>query len=713
MKEARFHFLKAKPVWQMGHTHTMNRTVSFCAQVSDQAKDSVLCAAASCSYVVLVNGTLIAHGPQRTAHGFYCVDEIPLGAYLTQPENTVAVRVAGYNCNSFAYLDQPSFFCGEIRVQDRVIAYTANPMVGFTGHEMSARVQKVHRYSYQRPFGEVYDFMDGDFACETGAKADSIKIWETEPKIFMNRTAPYGDYEMLTGVPVQHGTVTHTDRQIVRNAREFRNIGPRLKGFVRSEWTSDEVMFYDSLDFSSGEAAAETGRDIRVAQDGYIDMDFGRNYAGVFEFEVEGSCDRLIFAFDELLSDGKLDPFRLTSTAMVVWKHLNGKYRLVCAEPYTLRYLRIIALGGEVTIRGLHMKKSAFPSSRITAKYSGDDETMGRIFEAARETFCANAVDIYMDCPSRERAGWLCDSFFTGRVEKLLTGKSQLERAFLSNFLLPDSFRNLPRGMLPMCYPADSHDGGYIVNWAMWYVLELAEYSDRSGDDTLAAEAKAKMFELDSFLRSLENEFGLLEDIPGWVFVEWSKANELVQGVNFPSNMLYTGFKRAMAKLYGEDRFQQEAEKLTDTIRRMALHTNGFFCDNATRQPDGTLKLSGECTEACQYYAFFFGTATPGTHPELWRILLQDFGPDRVKNGLYPEIYPANAFIGNYLRLDVLCRHGYMEQLAENIRGYFAYMADTTGTLWGHVSSTASCNHGFASHVIYWMDKLGMIARDE
>ena len=27
-----------------------------------------------------------------------------------------------------------------------------------------------------------------------------------------------------------------------------------------------------------------------------------------------------------------------------------------------------------------------------------------------------------MDCPSRERAGWLCDSYFTAKTEYVLTG---------------------------------------------------------------------------------------------------------------------------------------------------------------------------------------------------------------------------------------------------------------------------------------------------
>lgn len=29
--------------------------------------------------------------------------------------------------------------------------------------------------------------------------------------------------------------------------------------------------------------------------------------------------------------------------------------------------------------------------------------------------------------------------------------------------------------MLPMCYPADVDGGGFIPNWAMWFILELKD----------------------------------------------------------------------------------------------------------------------------------------------------------------------------------------------------------------------------------------------
>lgn len=321
-----------------------------------------------------------------------------------------------------------------------------------------------------------------------------------------------------------------------------------------------------------------------------------------------------------------------------------------------------------------------------------------------------------MDCPSRERAGWLCDSFFTGRVEKALTGKSEIEHNFLENFLLPTSFTCIPDGMLPMCYPADHYNGTFIPNWAMFYVIELEEYLGRTGDRALVDLAKDKISALMRWFEKYENEYSLLEDLDGWVFVEWSKSNELIKNVNFPTNMLYAMMLRSVCRLYGDRSAGEKADKIEKAINELSP-IGIFYCDNALRGDDGQLHLSGKITETCQYYAFFCGTATPEENPELWKALLYDFGPQRVPRDKWPNlrpdakyqnVYPSNAFIGDYLRLELLFRYGEHEKLIENIKGYFLDMARTTGTLWESESAAGSCNHGFASHVIYWLDKMGL-----
>ena len=238
----------------------------------------------------------------------------------------------------------------------------------------------------------------------------------------------------------------------------------------------------------------------------------------------------------------------------------------------------------------------------------------------------------------------------------------------------------------------------------MWYVLELQEYLERSGDTQLISHAKKRVYDLLGFFRRFENKDGLLERLQSWVFIEWSKSNELTQDINYPTNMLYCRFKEAIAAMYGDDGLEKEAEALAAKIREQSF-TGQWFCDNAVYDGDEA-KLSGECTESCQYYAFFTGVATKELYPDLWETLVTDFGPWRKKNNKHPEIYFATAFIGNYLRLELLFRAGLYDELLDNVRGYFDYMAQKTGTLWENDGDYASCNHGFASHVAYWLRAL-------
>jgi len=352
-------------------------------------------------------------------------------------------------------------------------------------------------------------------------------------------------------------------------------------------------------------------------------------------------------------------------------------------------------------------------SATAGASFTSSDEALNRIFEAARETFKQNAVDVFTDCPGRERAGWLCDSFFIGRVAADLCGNTDMERLFFQNFLLPPSFEHLPDGMLPMCYPSDHPNGNYIPNWAMWFVIQLEEYLQRSGDRATVDALKPRVLALLDFFKRYKNSDGLLEKLPAWVFVEWSQANKLVQDVNYPSNMTYAEVLSCVARMYGLPALQTEADQMREMIRTQSFDGT-FFVDNAKRQPDGTLKLSGERTETCQYYAFFFHTATPQTHAALWETLRADFGPDRKQTKKHPEIYFANAFIGNYLRLELLSRQGLSSQILNETKGYFLKMADMTGTLWENDTPTASCCHGFASHVerMYYRDVLGVRSVD-
>ncbi|MBP3936605.1 MAG: hypothetical protein IK954_03365 [Clostridia bacterium] len=688
-------FTKAIPVWSKGRETEPNLTLQFKA-TAPAADKAVVRIATSGIYHLTVGGRFVAYGPARAGKGSFRMDEIDIAALLDRPETTVVIEVCGYNAYSFEVQKQPSFLQAEVVCDGQVVAATGN---GFTARVHPFRYRKTPRYSFQRPFTEGYHIDHPDTFLTDDAVGEEPLV-PTEPKTILPRRVAYPLYEIQPATPLFSGTVSPCEPAEYRSDRAWENVSDeKLTGFPIDELDIFPPAECQRLRYTPDDLM----RGGQLEENSYTVYRLAHITTGMIRWRV--TCERpitLYVQFDEILSDGAVDFLRMDCANAIRYDLCAGTHELQTFAIYTLGYLQMVSLGGGCIIEQPEVIEHKHPPVPYTVPT--DSEALKKIADAAVETFRQNAVDIFMDCPSRERAGWLCDSFFTARVEKLLTGENLIETNFLENFLHEERYAALPNGMFPMCYPADHMDEVFIPQWAMWLVVELNDYRLRGGDRELIRRFQPRVRKLLGYLSSFENEDGLLEKLDGWNFVEWSMANHLTKDVNYPTNMLYAATLKATADLYDDDVLRDKAEAVLQTVRNQSFDGQ-FFVDNAVRT-DGVLTLSGMRTEVCQYYAFFFGAATPETHPELLRILVEEFGPNRTEEGKWPDIYPANAFIGNYLRLDMLLGLGYRETVKKNIEGYFGYMANTTGTLWENISTVASCNHGFASYVLCWLDQL-------
>jgi alpha-L-rhamnosidase len=497
--------------------------------------------------------------------------------------------------------------------------------------------------------------------------------------------------------------------------RSLTNIGPKLKGYPERELTIVPSLELQKLAFTRVEEFPRPyAKDalIELSPGTFRILDLGADLTGTLVATVH--ClrpARLYLVFDEILSQGDVDFRRLGCVNALTYDLQPGDYRLESIEPYTLRYLKLICTRGDCRVEDLFLREVAHPALP-QAHFAASDPRLGQLFAAGVATFRQNALDLFMDCPSRERAGWLCDSFFTARAAGDLAGAPLVEQNFFENYRLPQGFPHLPSGMLPMCYPADHNDGVFIPNWAMWFVLELEEYAIRSGDQQTVTALRPKVLRLLAFLRGFENSDGLLEKLPGWVFVEWSAANRFVQDVNYPTNMLYAGALAAAARLYELPELGVQAERIRQTIRKQSFDGQ-FFVDNALRR-QGRLEPTHNRSEVCQYFAFYFGVADRQAHGELWTALRDRCGPDRATTKALPEIYPANSFVGNVLRMELLSQAKLNQQILDESIAYLLFMAQRTGTLWENDTPSASCDHGFGSHVVHvlYRDVLGIYAVD-
>ncbi len=690
-------FDNAKAIWLARQPAKLNRSAGFSAKFDgSNSGDYTIHIAAADYYKLYVNGKFVSYGPARTAPGFFRVDEIDITNAVKKGENTVFILEVSYNVNGFANAMNNPFVTAEVYRNGESLVYTGRD---FSAHSFPYRVNKVQRYSFQRNFIEVMN-IDGSYYKMLEGKAEGDAEYEIliQNQKYIGKSTLPCHYNQIDGDFCYHGDMLLNDMQhtaINANPPFFLKPTEVFKCYKPQELeidAADLVSRLTTVSFSNN--AVKTS----ICAPKFLIADFGVNAAGFIRLEIDAEEDSEIFLlFDEMLTKGDVDPGRLSCLNCVIYNLSKGSHILETFEPYTLRYLKIFCRRGKVNVRRAAITEVCNPDSNKVFFESSSKE-LNRIFAAAVNTFKYSATDIFMDCPSRERAGWLCDSYFLGAAESLITGKNAVEHDFLENFLLSKRYSYLPQGMLPMCWPSEHNDGNFIPNWSMWFVLELEQYYLRTNDSNLIEKAKNKVLNLLAYFEKYQNSDGLLEKLDGWVFIEWSRAGEFTQDVNFPTNMLYAHMLECAGRLYGKKALVTKGQAIKRKIYELSFNGE-FFIDNAVRE-NGVLKLTSNMSEVCQYYAFFTGVATVSKNKELFEKLIRDYGPKNIRN---MALHKANAFIGHYLRLEMLCSNNKPKNCLREIIDFFDMMATTTGTLWENDSPKASLHHGFASYVVKWI----------
>lgn len=685
-------FIKAKPIWQKNRRKVRNLQMGFrCDFDADDGKQYTLRVSGSTLYRIFLNGKFVGYGPARAGHGYLRIDTISLP--VSEGLNKLAIEVAGYNCSSFYTLDIPSFLCAEILCDNEPIAYTGRDfrVLSLEG----ARAQVVFRYSFQRAYTEVWDLTDKElYGWTTSDRLPFVPVKTFDiAERFIERTTAYPLYEIRNAAEIFASGVTEKkefDQNYYRD-RRMSGISNIFHGF-----RVDDIRHRPAEEISCNYKITEGRREVTpfvLEYGNYVIYRLKCNSTGFIKarFKVKEKAT-VYLTFSEVLHGEHL--YRDSQVSNIIkLTYLPGEYEFESFEAYTLQYLCAQVTEGIVEISDAGVREYCYPLCE-NIKFTSDDESLNKIFAAAIETFRQNTLDVFMDCPSRERAGWLCDSYFTAQSEQYFTGNGAVETAFIDNFVMAEEFPSVPEGILPMCYPADILDGNHIPQWNMWLIVELEQFLLRTGEDK--EKYRDLCYNFLNYITQFKNSDGLLEKVPGWNFVEWSMANKWVQDVNYPSNMLFSKCCRVIGTLYGDEELISYADSLREKIIEQSFRGK-FFIDNALRLEDGRLELTGNISEAGQYYAFFTGVADRDDprFADYYNTVLYELGPDmdREKH----KIEPAKPFIGNYLRMELLLRWQKYDEILDQIKKFFTGMADKTGTLWEHNEAFASTCHGFAS----------------
>ncbi|MDR2619064.1 MAG: hypothetical protein LBC62_09355 [Treponema sp.] len=589
--------------------------------------------------------------------------------------------------------------------------------VQWRSRELFYRASQVELLSHCREIIEVYNLAPEDGAWRTAAAGDwCIPVVVEESVRLLPRRAPMPELcpivfqKLVRAADISEGTPCG-NRGRVNYAPLWRKIWyDAIDSQVVPDVSRDtEAGFTGELIPLEGGWFVRPGKTKQAA----IVWDLKQVAVGFFQVRIELEQDTVIDLqhSDVLSADGSL----YEPATVVRYNLKKGKHLLTSFEPYLVRYLKLVArCEGAIKITRIELLTYWYPDREIGSFTCSDPET-NRIYEAARRTLQCNTLDIFMDCPERERGGWLCDSFWTARAAWMMLGDLDVEKDFLENFFLQQADRYEPYGFFPEVYPGNSRYGKKsigITTWSFWLMLELCEYYERSGDALFIQQIFPRVEQFVKGANDFIGKSGLLENLTG-VFIDWSQSNyaENTAPISVPANALYAFTLCELGRVYHREDWSKQGEAIRGILRQALTPPQDFFfraLPDALVYNEGKFtskQCSSESAHFIDVWAGLFGTDTALTEKVIQKMGSHPSEARDLTIGL------ADLFIGLIIRHDMLAKEGAYDVLLSELRKlYLAQLQKGSGTFFEHLGMSDSNCHGMNGHagVLLMRDILGL-----
>lgn len=728
-------FSKAKQIFIKGMEEKPNTFAYFSKtfDAGDNEEAVTLLISAHVFYRAYVNGRFVSHGPAPAPYGYLRVDRIDISPFVKQGENRLAVEVMGYvpKENNYATLET-SCLCAEIRQGGRILAATDCTWEGAVSKE---KVIQTETLSFGRRVPqEWYRLQEGyDGWRREGISGGAGCRESGRPCRFLERGVPLPEFRI-------------DDRPVftmVSSLEKAAYDGPQ------KDWWESEIYYETIGTESPARPSAECAALKDTVYDGEINiadnydrqglitlkkykakagLDFSFDEAETgflgMEFETAGPVT-IDILFNDYLTDEGCVPAKADSVNRVIRvRSQGGTCSFEAFEAHYLKYVKLIVDKGECfKLKKLYLRSYRHPD-QYRAGFCCEDDLLNRIYQSSKKTLLTNSLGFFMDSPERERAGWAGDSYWTGRAAQVLLSDVQIERTMLEDFLLAEPGKMMDHSFPSCCCGGARQEELMMPTWNMFVLLELTDYYKRTKDEELKDRYQYRVYGWFKAAAKYENELGLLENLPGSMFLDWSASNkeDYNSPVSTAANAFYAFLLKRAGEMYGEAAYIEKSERICSVLRKSyeglvqtkhEVFTMYPYMADSMYVEGGELREKDYYSEAAQYYYFRSGLLNRKLAPDLARCLLNQLGPrpSKMRGTAHLSVGNAGIFFGYMLRFEVLSQLGEYEQLKKDISYLGNYMISRDPhTFWETLSGEDSRNHGFGAHfgVVLVRDFLGI-----
>ncbi|MFN2352357.1 MAG: family 78 glycoside hydrolase catalytic domain [Kiritimatiellia bacterium] len=575
---------------------------------------------AGARYDLFVNGTRVASGPPPGQPYWKFYDEIPLERVLRPGVNCLAVIVQ-------ASTDEPCGLMAElVDAGGQILLQTDDHWRVTDQHgwrtDPGPHIPRRQEYFDARLHPDGWD--TPEFDDSAWARPDTRRMEPGSKKPFpWTRLVPHGLPPLKeTIVRPRSVTAIEEGQDVLSRGRE-ESLSVQLSAAGQP---ITHTLAEDVETLLAAQASAQFRCSVDHLHDRAFDgiwcptvvLDFGRVVSGVFELDLQGPAGAVVqIGYVERLLNG----------------HFNNAVEVFYADQYTLRdgrqvfrcgiwksfrfvKLRILNCVEPVTVHGARAVACDYPFEDRGA-FESDDPVLTGVFDISRRTLRLCARNYLMDSPWREKSQWTGDisavtmgGLYACFGDTLLAGK--FLRQAMENQGPQGLMANTLHNFAGPGIAAENYYARVIPDYSLWWIGALWQHYLYTGEEAYVHAGYPAVTRVLQFHFDYLNRRGLVENIPGWVFID--HVYRCVADEHTVYNALFYGMLRCalnMAEIKGDTWMQRKIETLRTTVAttfhaRFFDPDTGVYCDGRT---DG--ERNRTVSEHANMAAIFWGLCPP------------------------------------------------------------------------------------------------------
>ena len=163
---------------------------------------------------------------------------------------------------------------------------------------------------------------------------------------------------------------------------------------------------------------------------------------------------------------------------------------------------------------------------RISQKgqFTSNNPKLDELWDACAHTVLCCGTDAYLDCPSREQRPYLGDAYPEALIANACFGEPRLTKKLIYD----TAYGQRKDGITFSFHPGDAQIQCHIIpDYCFYWIQITQDYYQYYGDDQVLEDMYPHFIRaIDWFWKYIDPQSGLLDDVPYWLFIDWSFSHD-------------------------------------------------------------------------------------------------------------------------------------------------------------------------------------------